>query len=254
MSVVVGSGGGDGGDAPTAKEAWFAVNNISATAHALVTLQTLSRLLEKAAAERRAATTAAARGRARRAAAARRRSRRSRTRGGARACSTSRDGGRKDLVGLRTPLRCSRARRSADAFAVAAAPGAAVDAEGGPPAPARGARGGAAPAAAQQRRRRRRRPRRQATAACREPVDASAPRRSRRCRRLRGSDRRARRRGFVRGTKAPIAAARNRRRPTVGSAAAPPNSGGSAPRLARPSATCRWSLRRRPLPSTILLS
>ena len=46
MSVVVGSGGGDGGDAPTAKEAWFAVSKqYLKDPHALVTLQTLSRLL-----------------------------------------------------------------------------------------------------------------------------------------------------------------------------------------------------------------
>ena len=46
MSVVVGSGGGDGGDAPTATEAWFAVSKqYLKDPHALVTLQTLSRLL-----------------------------------------------------------------------------------------------------------------------------------------------------------------------------------------------------------------
>ena len=263
MSVVVGSGGGDGGDAPTAKEAWFAVSKqYLKDPHALVTLQTLSRLLVAPARAARSSGRApssnnccSSRARSPAAAARRRCSPRSRTWSGRRRCARCSTSLRRRAEERRGPTlgsstgRAPRGRR----FRRGRRGAAAVDAEGGhagapPAAPAPAAAAPAsAPAAA---------PAPASDWAARgEPVDASAPRRYRplppsprfKTVNLGGH-------GFVTwdegADKKSPPRRRTRARPAIPSAAAAPPKPAApaapvAPAAAASSVLARWSLRRR---------
>ena len=168
---------------PTAKEAWFAVSKqYLKDPHALVTLQTLSRLLGRRRAPAKQRPSAEqqqllqlAGALARRRGAPPSSPRRSRTWSGRRPCARCSTSSRRRAEGRRGPTLGSStgARREADASVAAAAGAAAVDAEGGHAGARGGARGGGggapAPAAA---------PAPGCDWAARgEPVDASAPRR-----------------------------------------------------------------------------